>query len=365
MPKKKAERNTGLDHGLKLVNGIYHYQFQHDGVRYKASCKTGNLKEAERRKTERYSQIVNRDFDIRDNNTYTFRKAYQLYREVEAPRISPRVLKDTDYLAQAHWTHFMDSKLRDMQSNIDWLHRNLIIEKKMSANSAYLIFSKLKQVLELSRRRGFHSVPLEYPKIAQTRDPKITLNSEQIITFFVLVDEHALSLHESIILRACYYMGMRIGEAVNLQWDLYSETALTYKIKEQKNGTKEYMPVTPEMAMWLAKLERKPGELICPGRFSGVHGTDYTDKVLKKIDGIMGLQEPITAHRLRASMCVNLIREGTPIAEVSKICRHANINTTMKYYAELELEDKRRGLSNLKSAEKEPDSGNIIQFRVG
>jgi len=365
MPKKKTERNTDWDHNLKLINGVYHYQFNYQGVRYKKSCKTGNKAEAEKRFSEAYSQLTNHDFNITNNNKITFKEAWEYYCEVEEPRLTPRVLRDTGYLCNCHWSSFMNTPMSHMQEKIDWLYRDLALNKKLSSNSMYLIFSKLKQIIELSRRRGKHNVSLEYPRISQTREPKITLNDQQITTFFAHVDELALSLHESIILRAAYYMGMRISEAVNLQWDLYDEVNLTYKITEQKNKKIQYIPVRPEMAEWLAKLERKPGELICPGRFGGNHGTDYTAGLMLKIDGLMGLQEPITAHRLRASLCVNLLRAGVELAQVSKICRHANVNTTMKYYAELNLEDMRDGLSKLKSAEKEPELGNIIQFKIG
>jgi integrase len=64
-----------------------------------------------------------------------------------------------------------------------------------------------------------------------------------------------------------------------------------------------------------------------------------------------------------------MLREGVPIEKVSKLCRHKNIQTTLEYYAEIEMEDLRDSINVLdplpKTPKKEPEPGNIIKFKVG
>jgi site-specific recombinase XerD len=41
--------------------------------------------------------------------------------------------------------------------------------------------------------------------------------------------------------------------------------------------------------------------------------------------------EPVTAHRLRHTLACELLRAGTPLAQIAPVLRHASVATTAVY----------------------------------
>jgi len=127
------------------------------------------------------------------------------------------------------------------------------------------------------------------------------LDDEEINLFFAHVDRLG-NLHQQILIRCLFYLGLRISECLRIHWDDFDEQAMTFRVDErQKSGKISYIPVVKEMAEWFAKQPRKSGQLMCPGKW-GPHTPRFTDIVIKKASKAMGLRVPMTHHRLRASL---------------------------------------------------------------
>ena len=65
-------------------------------------------------------------------------------------------------------------------------------------------------------------------------------------------------------------------------------------------------------------------------------------KALGKISSLANFNEDISPHDLRRTFGYNLIRQGRPIYEVSKLLGHSSVTTTERHYAPLlttEIED--------------------------
>ncbi|GLH65733.1 tyrosine-type recombinase/integrase [Geothrix edaphica] len=347
----QAKKDSGLKDGLRLRRGIYHFRFMYHGKLKTGSTGCRDLRSAKAYLLKLRSALALESIDVRTISKATFQEAFDLYLKVQAPRLAARTVRLFRSNHQHHWSHFQDAPLKDMQMHLDELFPRLAA--KMKPGSQRLVFARLRSVLELARKRGLHNTPLEYPTIDVPRDPKQVLSEEQVEVFFIHVDRIG-SLHARIMIRSLFYLGLRVSEAQRLHWDDYDEDEMTYRIDErQKNGKILYLPVLPEMAEWFAKQPRKKGELMCPGRW-GCHNTRYTDLVVKAASKSMGLEVPMTHHRLRASLSTSLLRRGVPLAVVQRILRHADPATTTKYYWEEGLQDMREGLMVLSKVNGSP-----------
>ena len=63
------------------------------------------------------------------------------------------------------------------------------------------------------------------------------------------------------------------------------------------------------------------------------------DKIIKKHCAQSGIQ-PISAHVLRHTFCTRLMNENVPVAIISKLAGHSNIQTTMDFYVKVSRNDK-------------------------
>ena len=344
----KKRENTGLVNGLKLRNGIFHYRFMWNGDLQTGSCKTGNEREARKYLEYIRSQMKMLDIDVRINRQATFKDAYDLYIQVMEPRLCPRAVRDIKSNCRLHWQFFLYTPIRNIQPAIDELYVSLANIKKLAPGTQGNHFNRIRAIIELARKRGMHNTTPEFPDIKIPRDPKRTLSDEEIEIFFDHLDREG-TLDHKIMIRSMYFLGMRVSEARRLAFDDLSEDNLTYRIDErQKNGKIIYQPVPEEMARWFSMKERKPGELMCPSRSGGEHPYRFTEYVMCKISELMGLKQPITHHRLRASFITNIQKNGCPLATATKLARHSSPETTLKYYTELDMQDMRKGLEALK-----------------
>jgi len=339
----QGKKKSGLKDGLRLRgSGIYHFRFMHRGSLRTGSTGCRDLRSAQAFLLRYRSSLALDHFDLRIAPSSTFQEAFDLYLKVKTPHLAAKTLYNLKKNMEHHWSGFKDALLKDMQSHLDALFP--VLKGKLSPGSQRLVFARLRGVLELARRRGLHNTPLEYPAIDIARDRKLVLDDDEIDVFFAHVDRLG-NLHQQVLIRCLFYLGLRISECLRIGWDDYDEQAMTFRVDErQKSGKISYIPVVPEMAEWLAKLPRRKGELICPGKW-GQHTPRYTDYIIKKASAAMGLQVPMTHHRLRASLATSLLRKGVSLAVVARILRHADAGSVcMNHYWEEGVQDLREGL---------------------
>ncbi len=55
----------------------------------------------------------------------------------------------------------------------------------------------------------------------------------------------------------------------------------------------------------------------------------------------------VTLHDLRRTYVTRLIRAGVPVPTVQDLAGHANIETTLKHYTQVNDEDRRKGVAKL------------------
>jgi len=73
---------------------------------------------------------------------------------------------------------------------------------------------------------------------------------------------------------------------------------------------------------------------------------ESVDKIIKKYCRMAGIEE-ISAHVLRHTFCTRLMAENVPIAVISKLAGHSNIQTTMDFYVRVSRADKAAAVEKL------------------
>jgi integrase/recombinase XerC len=156
---------------------------------------------------------------------------------------------------------------------------------------------------------------------------------------------HVIGRHNRAIL-LMWYAGLRISEVPGLDWRDVDLDAGELTVRNGKGGKDRGVAIHRRL---LANLSETPEErqigAVC-GKLNG-KPMSYTsmphifsDRYLK------GLGLDISAHQLRHSFALNLLRAGADIRQIQVQMGHASLETTQRYLA-LDFDDKRRAIDKL------------------
>jgi integrase len=167
------------------------------------------------------------------------------------------------------------------------------------------------------------------------------------------------------VLRGAWESGLRLGELMHLHWSderyivpLWKRgtlPVLSIPAAMQKNDTEESIPLLPgfesllletpkaERFGWVFNPMSLHTKLKRPVRGSGRATAAWVGEVISRIGEAAGVivrpaagdGEPkyASAHDLRRSCAERLIAAGVPEREVSRVLRHASVETTRRHYA--------------------------------
>lgn len=159
--------------------------------------------------------------------------------------------------------------------------------------------------------------------------------------------------HRNLYIFSAYAGGIRISDLLMMRWQNFNEDRLTFVIR--KNQESLGIPL-PKKALKIISFYREyyrnrfgnasidPETFIFPlikldcketDRFK-IHNaisnaTTYTNKDLKKLKKLAGLNKNITFHTARHSWAVRALHKGMRIEYVSKLMGHASVKQTEVY----------------------------------
>lgn len=124
--------------------------------------------------------------------------------------------------------------------------------------------------------------------------------------------------------------------------------------KGEKSRTVPAHPKLREaLAAWLAERPARPGAGL-PALFTSYRGTRMTTDaladVIGRITAAAGLEDEVTAHRLRHTFGTELTRSGTDIVTVAELMGHASLETT-RLYTRPSAEDLQQAIDQLAADE--------------
>lgn len=270
--------------------------------------------------------------------------------------------------------------------------QNVITQARasMSARSTRHLVAVLQVIFEAARESGLIAAnPAARAGKSITRDHVVTdklkyLTREQVSELLDAINAaHGATYHALFLCLA--RSGMRIGEAIALQWSsvdflrrrilinrTYSERAFT----TTKSGKERHVDMSDQLADALAALRDLGGD--CSGstlvfrraerrrelRLGGVIEDRYLrDHIWHPVAETLKLESTITPHILRHSYASQLISDGTPIAYVSRQLGHASIQITMDVYGHLIPSSDRGAVNSLDEVAAHP--GRILSAAAG
>jgi integrase len=142
-----------------------------------------------------------------------------------------------------------------------------------------------------------------------------------------------------------------LAEAIDLYWDRLDRNhvdlkgrrpMLRFRAKHQKNRKEQRVPITPDFAAFLMETpeDERTGLVFPMGARNVTTISDVITKIGTKANLVVNSDtgKYASAHDFRRSFGSRWARKVMP-AVLQKLMRHADIKTTMKFYADQDAED--------------------------
>lgn len=270
-------------------------------------------------------------FDMIDTKIPTLKEITPDYLKYQASRGKRSIRGDIKHLEDFNKV-FGDMKLSQIHPKDIDDYKNIRI-KQIKPSSLNRELSTLRHLFNVAKRwkKFFGENPVSEAGLLTVNN-----NVERILTWNE--QQRLLEVsppHLKNILEFALNTAMRIGEIVSLEWDNINFTANTITIESEnsKNKRTEKIPLSSTVRKLLLELkmksldseyvflnsENKPYQK--PDSLNNVYRT-----ALKRA-GIEGLR----FHDLRHTAATRMIESGISIVSVSKILRHRDLKTTMRY----------------------------------
>ena len=215
-------------------------------------------------------------------------------------------------------------------------------EKKLSKNSAAMIFAKfraaLKQGYKHKKLPENLAVMVEPMKAGETQRNYLTIEelNRLVKTECRLPDIKRAALFSALT-------GLRFSDIEKLVWSEIEEISGKYRIRfqQKKTGGMETMPISKQ-AFSLLPAKVKNGKV-----FEYLGYPAYYRRYLQMWVKSAGIDKKIVFHCFRHSYAVNQLEKGTDLFTVSKMLGHRNIQTT-QVYAKITDKAKQKTIGKIK-----------------
>lgn len=139
---------------------------------------------------------------------------------------------------------------------------------------------------------------------------------------------------ERLLLEVLYSSGLRVSEAVALDWDDVNLDGKYLLVRDGKGGKARQAPLSTRAVMLLRQYreQRKDGNpWVLQSQFRRRMSKESIERTMRVLGERAGLRDRLTPHRLRHSLATHLLAAGVPIDVVQHILGHESIKTTTVY----------------------------------
>ena len=307
------------------------------------------------------------------------------------PDHTPSSIKFFEYTSDKALEYFGDrKKLRDIDTESVKRYLNYLRTaetddgEKFSASSIKHFFGTLRNILRYAKRmRYIDSDPTEdlAPSEKPRREKKEIsfLKPDEAARFLQCLEKEPL--YWKCMLNVMLISGLRRGEACGLQWqdldskklelsivrnvtlDKNSENGLS--IGKTKTGESRIVPISSRLEKMLTNLKKEREEQLSEKDENGniivqavLPGTSFIfcgpdpyrpvrpDSVTTKVKRFVTKNDlpDVSPHDLRHSAAALALEAGTDLKAIQELLGHADPETTMRYYAGVTEEAKRRSI---------------------
>lgn len=141
------------------------------------------------------------------------------------------------------------------------------------------------------------------------------------------------NIKHKALLSIIYSCGLRIGEAIALEFKHLDKERKLIKIVQAKGKKDRYVPYSDKLRLLLRSYyeEFKPKKYLFEGQHQGKYTERSAAKVLQKAIQKCGIKKKATLHTLRHSFATHLLESGTDIRYIQELLGHNSPKTTMIY----------------------------------
>lgn len=213
-----------------------------------------------------------------------------------------------------------------------------------TVNQALIYF---RTFLSWARKRGKLRQNIQVELVGQGhQDVKVTLTAEQLGAFLAAIDQRR-DPSLSLIVRAMAFLGLRVSEAVGMEWERWDAKRHLYTPRPSTTKNRKLLPVTvPAELAQMIQAHPKEGPLIAPGPGGEPLGRRAVYYVIRRIAEHLGVKG-FSPHGLRRTMATLLAEAGMNPKALQEAMRHSNISVTMKHYVHTNAEQVRSGIDAL------------------
>ena len=147
------------------------------------------------------------------------------------------------------------------------------------------------------------------------------------------------------------FTGLRVNEVRQLIWGDIVDDTITVRASIAKNSKKAVLPLHPYVAQLLSNGNALPSAKIVniPSSNSSFHKVLMRDLEFAKIKHKDDCGKVVHLHAMRHTFCSLLANKGVPPHILHRLARHADMNTTMKFYTHLYHGDASNAINLLKA----------------
>ena len=141
-----------------------------------------------------------------------------------------------------------------------------------------------------------------------------------------------LFIHNKVQYRLIHFLyltGFRKSEALNIKWEDIDFTGKIIKVRNTKAGRIDVFPLYNDLYDFLNQFKKKSGRIFTYSK----DGLKFWNRALDR------LQLKYSIHDLRRKFGTRMAEKELSPYELTKIMRHQNIKTSMKYYINVSIKD--------------------------
>ena len=320
--------------GLMRRNGsIWHYEILVDGIRYRGTTHTTDLKTATLFLSQLRLDIARGRLALKDTRkTLLLDEVHQEFLASKTASASPLYITSV----RAHWRIWLGPRLGKTPIDkidaalVDQL-RNALLEAGRSQVFTNNVLVTLRTHLNFAVKRGRLRKPLKVELLRVQRKPRPTVPASRVQEFLTAIDHATKNPQVRVMVRVMLGLGCRSSEVIGMRFEWLDIEQRTYQVGRAKGKEARVLPVPSWLWDDLTALPTKTlSGLIFPARTGGRHCPGFLRKPLMAAAKQLGLGN-LTPHRLRASFASLHAAAGTPLSELQTMMGHKDYKTLWGY----------------------------------
>ena len=232
-----------------------------------------------------------------------------------------------------HFIAELDMEVEDIE--VRDIRRFLMKEQKERGNTKSTISTKVSIIKSffswLDDERLIEINPasrIEKPKVKNTKRKYLT--KEEIEEVREVIEK----LIDRTLFEVLYSSGIRVSEAVALNWNNINFNDKKLRVINGKGGKNRIAPLSIKAIMLLKQYRESrndASEWVFQSNFKQRMSKESIERHMRLLGEEADLESRLTPHRLRHSLATHVLNNGAPISVVSEILGHAKVSTTQIY----------------------------------